>query len=126
MWDWPTRRAPATVNFADYEAQLRLRDGSRRARILIDARNGSGFSSVLASGLALNSWYNIWMVINQTTDTYDIYMNTGTGTATAGNKLNATPLAFRNGTTSDLNTFMALGNNGAGRQRRASGRHLLL
>jgi hypothetical protein len=47
------------------------------------------------------------MVVNQTTDKYDVYMNTGTGAATAANKLNATQLSFRNGTTQDLNEFLA-------------------
>ena len=35
-------------------------------------------------------------------------MNTGTNAATAGNKLNATPLAFRNGTAGELNTILGL------------------
>jgi hypothetical protein len=98
-----------TANFGDFEAQLRMSQGAG-STFNLDARNGGAFSSVLASGLALNSWYNIWMVVNQTTDRYDIYMNTGTDAATAGNKLNATPLAFRNGTSSDLNTFLAMSN----------------
>jgi hypothetical protein len=95
------------TNYSDYEAQLRLKQGTGNT-FDIDARNGSVFSSTLATGLSLNTWYNVWMVIDQTTDTYDIYMNTGADAATASNKLNATPLAFRNGTTSDLNTFLAL------------------
>src|SRR5262249_32651192 len=73
----------------------------------IDARNGGAFSSTLASGLALGTWYNIWMVVNQTTDKYDIYMNTGAAAATAANKLTSTQLSFRNGTTQDLNKFLA-------------------
>jgi hypothetical protein len=96
----------ATV-FGDYEAQMRLVQGAG-STFNIDARNGGGFTATLAGGLSLNTWYNIWMVVNQGSDTYDIYMNTGTGAATVGNKLNASPLAFRNGTASDLNTFLAL------------------
>jgi hypothetical protein len=95
------------TNFTDYEAQLRLKQGVG-STFDIDARNGGEFSATLATSLSLNTWYNIWMVVNQTTDTYDIYMNTGTDAATAGNKLNTMPLAFRNGTTSELNTFLAL------------------
>jgi hypothetical protein len=100
------------ADFGDFEAQLRLRQTSPASATTfsIDARNGGAFSATLASNLALNTWYNIWMVIDQTSDTYDLYMNTGTGAATAGNKLNASPLAFRNGTTSDLNAFLALAN----------------
>ncbi len=102
------KASTATVDFSDFEAQLRIKQGSTAGTIALDARNGGAFSATLSSGLALNTWYNIWMVVNQTTDKYDIYMNTGTGAATAGNKLNATQLSFRNGTTSDLNTFLAL------------------
>lgn len=77
----------------------------------IDARNGGAFTSTLANGLALNTYYNIWMVVNQPTDTYDIYMNTGNGGATAANKLNSSPLAFRSGTTNDLTELLALSSN---------------
>jgi hypothetical protein len=48
------------------------------------------------------------MVVDQTTDTYDIYMNTGLADATDANKLNGIPLAFRNGTSDSLNRFLAL------------------
>lgn len=99
-----------TGDFNDFEAQLRLKQGSSAGTFAIDARNGAAFSATLASGLALNSWYNIWMVVNQSTDTYDLYMNTGPNAATAGNKLNATPLSFRNGTANPLNTILALSN----------------
>lgn len=97
-----------TVDFADFETQLRMKQGTTAGTFAIDARNGGGFTSTLASGLALNTWYNLWMVVNQSNDTYDLFMNTGTAAATAANKLNTTPLAFRNGTTSELNTILAL------------------
>jgi hypothetical protein len=98
----------ATVDFGDYETQLRVKQGSTASTIALDARNGGSFTATLANNLALNTWYNIWMVVNQTTDKYDIYMNTGTNAATSANKLNATPLSFRNGTTSDLNKILAM------------------
>lgn len=97
-----------TVDFADFEAQLRLKQGTTAGTFAVDARNGGAFSSTLASGLTLNTWYNIWMVINQATDKYDLYMNTGTNSASAGNKLNSSQLSFRNGTNQDLDTFLAL------------------
>ena len=98
----------AATNFGDFEAQLRLKQGTSAGTFALDARNGGAFSATLASGLALNSWYNIWMVVNQSTDTYDLYMNTGTAPPPLANKLNATPLAFRNGTAGDLNTILSL------------------
>jgi hypothetical protein len=96
------------VNFGDYEAQLRVKQGAAPGTFALDARNGGGFSPTLASGLGLNAWYNIWMVVDQAADTYDVYMNTGAGAATAGNKLNTSPLAFRNGTADPLDTLLAL------------------
>jgi hypothetical protein len=102
-----THASTGTENFGDYETQLRMKAGTG-STFAIDARSGGAFSNTLASGLALNTLYNIWMVVNQPTDTYDIYMNTGTGSATTANKLNSTPLAFRNGTTNDLTELLAL------------------
>jgi hypothetical protein len=102
------KASTGTVDFADYETQLRIKQGTAAGTFALDARNGGSFTSTLANGMALNTWYNIWMVVNQVTDKYDIYMNTGTSAAAAGNKLNASPLSFRNGTAADLNTFLAL------------------
>jgi hypothetical protein len=96
-----------TVDFTDFETQLRLKQGTSAGTFAIDARSGANFSNTLASNLSLNTWYNIWMVVHQSTDTYDIYMNTGAGNATTANKLNTSPLSFRNGTTQDLNEFLA-------------------
>jgi hypothetical protein len=45
------------------------------------------------------------MVIDQTTDTYDVYLNTGTADANTGDRI-AQDLAFRNGTTSALATIL--------------------
>lgn len=95
------------ANFADFESQLRIKAGTA-GTFAIDARSGAAFTSTLASGLALNSWHNIWMVVNQSSDTYDLYMNTGTDDATLAQKLNSTPLNFRNGTGDGLTKFLAL------------------
>jgi hypothetical protein len=99
-----------SVTFSNYETQLRVIDNpSAAGTYMIDARNGGGFTAPLATNLATNAWYNVWMVVNQTTDTYDLYMNTGTANATAANKLNTSPLGFRNGATSGvLNKILGL------------------
>ena len=97
------------VDFADFKTQLRLKQGTSAGTFALDARNGGAFSSTLASNLAINTWYNIWMVVNQTTDKYDLYMNTGTAKATDANKI-ATQLSFRNATTNDLNAILGYGN----------------
>ena len=97
-----------TVDFNDYEAQLRLQPDTSTT-FSLDARNGAAFtSSKLKTGLALNTWYNIWMVINQATDKYDIYESAGTGAAT---KLNSSALSFRNGGTNALTEFLAFAGN---------------
>jgi hypothetical protein len=63
-----------TVDFGDFETQLRVKQGTAAGTFALDARSGGSFISTLASGLALNTWYNIWMVVNQATDKYDLYM----------------------------------------------------
>ena len=98
----------SSVDFSDFEAQLRIKEGTTAGTFALDARSGGTFSATLASGLPLNTWHNVWMVVDQMSDTYDIYLNTGNSDATAGDKLNATPLAYRNGTTSELNTILGL------------------
>ncbi|WP_146397428.1 glycosyl hydrolase [Pseudobythopirellula maris] len=94
------------VQFGDYETQIRLLDDpSATGTFLIDARNGGAFTAPLATGLATDEWHNVWMVIDQATDQYDVYLSTGEADAV---KLNATPLAFRNGADSALDSFLAL------------------
>ena len=96
------------VDFGDFEAQVRLKQDATAGTFALDARNGGSFTTTLANGLATNTWYNVWLVVDQAADTYDVYLGSGTGDATAGNKLNATPLSFRNGTAADLNTILGL------------------
>ena len=98
------------ATFSNFEAQVRLvDDGGASGTFLLDARDGGAFSAPLASGLATETWYNVWMVVDQTTDAYDVYLNTGAQDADAGDKLNASPLNFRNGTTADLRYLLGLG-----------------
>ncbi len=96
------------VNFGDFETQLRLKADQTSSTFALDARDGSGFTTTLADGLALHSWHNVWMVVDHANDTYDIYLNTGNGDATVAHKINSTPLAFRNGSTTPLNQVLAL------------------
>ena len=96
-------------NFGNFEAQLRLYPDSdpSAGTYGLDARDGGAFVDLVDS-LSTNTWYNVWLTIDQTTDTYDVYLNSGTADASAGDKLNSTPLSFRNGTTDPLNVFLAL------------------
>jgi len=43
-----------------------------------------------------DTWYNVWLVVDNSTQTYDVYINSGTSAATAGDLLFADQ-AFRTG-----------------------------
>jgi autotransporter-associated beta strand protein len=102
----------AAVDFNDFEAQVRvLDDPSAAGTFMLDARNGSSFpASPLATGLTTDTWYNVWVVVNQNSDTYDVYMNTGAADALPDDRLNDTPLAFRNGNAGILNKILGYAN----------------
>ena len=93
--------------FSDYEAQVALVDDGNAGNGTFNliARNGNSINT-LATGLTPDTWYNVWVVVDQTTDTYDVYLNTGSGDATGGDQV-ASGLNFRNGTTAPLNTILA-------------------
>ena len=93
--------------FSDYEAQVALVDDGNAGNGTFNliARNGNSINT-LATGLTPDTWYNVWVVVDQTTDTYDVYLNTGNGDATGGDQV-ASGLNFRNGTTAPLNTILA-------------------
>lgn len=89
----------APTAFGDMNVMLRVNAG------LFDVRSGGSFTP----GVAIQSgtWYNVWAVIDQTTDTFDVYLNSGLAGATAAN-LVAEGAAFRVGTTNPLVSFVAL------------------
>ena len=99
-----------TGDFADFEAQLRMKQGTSAGTFALDARNGGNFTATLASGLALN--YLVQHLDGrQSVDRHVRPLHEHRhGAATAGNKLNATPLSFRNGTANPLNTILGLSN----------------
>lgn len=113
--------APATVNFniggsdvpvgsltndfTNFESQIRL---SGVIANEIDVRNGGGFTTGTGSNTTTyteNAWFNVWMVIDNTTDTTQFYVSGVAG----GNA--TTPFAqsnFRNGVASNpLITFFS-------------------
>jgi len=98
----------ATVNFPDFESQVRLSGDGGSPTFQLDARDGGGFTPPLATGLTTDTWYNLWLVVDQAADTYDVYLNTGTGLAAEGDRLNAVPLRFRNGTADPLDRILGL------------------
>ena len=99
-----------TFAFGDFEVQVALiTSGGAPA---IGARNGSTFQT-LATGLNANTWYDVWISVDNTTDTYDVFYGTSGNPAIVGTQI-ANDFAFRNGlAANDLTTFMTLSNNHA-------------
>ena len=97
--------APTDPNdFGAFEAQFRMIN-TAGADLRFEARNAGAFAS-LNTPITLGQWYNVWMVINSSTDTWDAYINTGTANATAGD-LKLSGIAFRNGVAANpLTTFL--------------------
>lgn len=106
--------APTLVNggeFGDFEVQVVLGNGLNGAFDL-RARNGGSVVS-LQSGLTANTWYDVWVAVDNSTDTYDVYFGTG-GNPNVLGSLVGSDLGFRNGTASALTGFLTLfqSNNG--------------
>lgn len=90
-------------DWGHFEVQIGIIDGTLKAR--------SGGDLVDMGAITADTWYNVWAVIDQTTDTYDVYVNSGYGDAVLGD-LKADDAAFRNGTTDSLVSclFLTAGN----------------
>ncbi|MEN6307625.1 MAG: LamG-like jellyroll fold domain-containing protein [Anaerohalosphaeraceae bacterium] len=97
------------ADFGNFEVQILSRNGADATHVAFGGRDGSAIEDYMQ--LELNRWYNIWAVIDQTTDSYDLYVTTDYANATEANKVNPDPVNFRNGTTADLVNFMGLVNN---------------
>ena len=89
------------VDVADYEVQVQLTTGLG-GTMNLTARDGGSFVSILP-GIPADTWVNVELDVDNTTDTYDVYVSYGSDAPV----LKASGLAFRNGTTSALTTFMA-------------------
>lgn len=65
-------------------------------------RNGNAFTTAIgpngspAGNFLDNTWINVWMVVHNTTDTYQIYMDTGSGQFLAETGLGVMDFLFRN------------------------------
>ncbi len=100
--------APASVDWGNFEIQMILGNGDDANHANLRARDGGTAETYAA--LELNRWYNIWGVIDQTTDSYDMYLTTDLDAAIGTTMINPDPINFRNGTTTDLTTFLTLVN----------------
>jgi hypothetical protein len=80
-------------NFAHFESQAAIANTANGATCPLGVRNAS--VTTTSATLTKNTWYNIWFVANNTADTYDVHLNTGTDAAAVGNRI-ATGFTFRN------------------------------
>lgn len=99
--------ATLTLDFNNFESQIRLGNSAANATE-VDVRNGAAFTTGTGSNTTTytpDTWFNVWLVINNNTDTTQFYVS---GTA-GGNA--STPFAqstFRNGVASNpLITFFS-------------------
>jgi hypothetical protein len=114
----PTNAAP--IGFGDFEVQLALVDTGTTTDNLFKlvGRNGGALVD-LATGLAPNTWYDIWTVVNNANDTYNVYFGTS-GDPNVLGALVGSGLGFRNGpAANDLITFMTLTGNAGTADRQA-------
>lgn len=98
----------SAATWGDFEIQIALGNGDDAEHINLRARDGGTVETYMA--LAVGQWYNLWAVIDQTNDWYDLYVTSGTDSAAGSSPINPDPINFRNGTTADLAYFLALTN----------------
>ena len=104
-------------SFGDFESQFNQNDTTNAAHI----RDGGAFVNMVpASPLIEDTWYNIWFVINNSTDTTTVYLDAttvpgGTTSAQQSNGSGKTSFSFRNGTSSTaLSTLLLMTDGTAG------------
>ncbi len=61
----------------------------------------------LLSPISVGQWYNVWMVVNNSTDKWDAYINTGTANATVAD-LKLSNIGFRNGAAANDLSFVSV------------------
>lgn len=72
--------------------------------------NGANISLMTISN---NTWYSVWLVLNNSANTYNIYVNTGAQDATLADKKTTVPFGFRNDG-GDLVSFKVYGRSANG------------
>lgn len=105
---WGTSDVAAPGVFNDFESQLNIQNGSTSTLRVRSA----GFAEPV-DAFAVDTWYSTWMVINNSTDTYEVYMQGGAlGSVTKlddddGANIGNSVFGFRNGAaTNDLATLL--------------------
>ncbi len=99
----------APGGFGSFEVQVALiddGDGSNGTFNLV-GRTGSTLMPMV-NGLVADTWYDVWLVVDNSTDTYDVFFGTTGDPDVLGTKV-GNNLAFRNGTSDPLATFFSYG-----------------
>jgi hypothetical protein len=99
-----SKLAVPTLGFGDFQVQMRVVATAGVDNFSV--RNGGGFTA--NTPVTIGTWYNVWAVINQSTDKFDVYMTTGYADATAANLLYANNSFRTAAPTEDLVTFLGL------------------
>ncbi|MDB4506731.1 hypothetical protein N9055_00770 [Akkermansiaceae bacterium] len=71
--------ANPTGSWANFEGYMRF-SGNGLDAFNVDVRDGGGFAN--AGTYTADQWYNVWLVLDHTTDMTTIYFNQGNGDAT--------------------------------------------
>ena len=97
--------AASVGTWSDLEAYVNLKgDGTD---LWLGARNGGG-TDIVKTGLSVDAWYDIWLVVDNSADTYDVYC----GSTMTPENLVADDFSFRNGVAANnLGTFGMYGYN---------------
>ncbi|MEX0330212.1 MAG: glycoside hydrolase family 105 protein [Puniceicoccaceae bacterium] len=86
-------------NYNDYESGFRVYFGINQA----EARDGGSYVPIGDDLLQLETWYEVWKVIDNAADTYDIYIRGGSNYPVQ--TLLKSGIKFRNGTSSAITTY---------------------
>ena len=95
-------------DFGNFEVQIALVNNGGPT---LGVRNGGTFEQ-LVTGLSADTWYDIWVMVDNASDTFDVYYGTGGDPNDVSSAVKiADDFSFRNGTDSNnLVTFMTLSN----------------
>jgi hypothetical protein len=90
-------------NWVDFRVQVGVIDGDLRAR------DADAMRTLMP--VTPGTWYNLWIVVNNATDTFSVYLNQGDADAEETDRLASVmegidTFAFRSGTTESLDRFL--------------------
>jgi hypothetical protein len=99
---------PALV-FGDFQVQMRAVATAGVVNFNVRGAGGVAGNWTTNYALTVGQWYNVWAVINQSTDRFNVYLTTGNNDAITGPILyTALGNAFRVAAATDLVTFLAM------------------